>query len=402
VWHGTAVASEPHTIDLRDPEFWQDPYPVLRAARAQDRTARTAAGEPVLLAADDFDVAHTDAAFVQLGLEALERLGMHDGPFHEWRGRTMAAHDGDVHTRLRGTVSRAFTPRRVEPLRESLRRHARRTLDELSSSGELDLVDYARDLPLWLICEFLGLPQDARVEIDGFLAGTEEAFAEPLTTEARRHAEDGIVALSRFVANLVVAREAEPEEDLVTDLLDAERAGLLDRAELVALAVNVIGGAVGSSRAAIANSLLVLLHHPEQARWVSADHDRIGAAVEECLRFHPPFRSGRRKTSIAVTRFGIDLPAGETVFLARQAANRDPRRWRDPDRFDVRRSVERHYSFGYGPHFCLGQALARLDVQESVWAFLAATPRARLVTTEPRRVPFTPDEQLESVVVAYD
>jgi cytochrome P450 len=400
VWHGTAVTDGPLTIDLRDPGYWQDPYPLLRGARERHRTARTAAGEPVLLAADDFDTVHADPAFVQLGLGALERLGLRDGPFHEWRGRTMAAHDGDVHARLRGTVSRAFTPSRVEPLRTRLQEHARRSIGTWSSAGEVDLVDYARDLPLWLICEFLGLPQEARVEIDGFLAGTEEAFTEPLTPDARRHAEEGIVALSRFVETLVVAREAQPEEDLVTDLLDAERAGRLHRAELVALAVNVIGGAVGSSRAAIANSLLVLLQHPDQARWVGADHERVTGAVEECLRFHPPFRSGRRKATTAVTRFGIDLPAGATVFLARQAANRDPSRWRDPDRFDVTRAIERHYSFGYGPHFCLGQAIARLDVQESVWAFLSAVPRALLVTTDPRRVPFTPDEQLESVVVA--
>jgi cytochrome P450 len=184
-------------------------------------------------------------------------------------------------------------------------------------------------------------------------------------------------------------------------LLEAERAGRLDRAELIALAVNVIGGAVGSSRAAIANSLLVLLQHPEQASWVGADRDRLPGAVEECLRFHPPFRSGRRKTTTAVARFGIDLPAGATVFLARQAANRDPTRWFEPDRFDVTRPVERHSSFGYGQHFCLGQAIARLDVQESVWAFLSTSPGARLVTTTPRRVPFTVDEQLEEVVVAF-
>lgn len=390
----------PATIDLGDPAFWQDPYPTLRAARAAHRTARTPAGEPVLLTADDFDVVHSDPVFVQLGLDALERLGMRDGPFHAWRARTMAAHDGDVHARLRSTVIRAFTAPRVEPLRARLREHARGTLRDLASDGQVDLVAYARDLPLWLVCEFLGLPQDARTEIDAFLAGTEEAFTDPLTDEGRRRAEDGIVALTRFVEVLVDEREADPRDVLVSDLVVAERAGRLDHAELVALVVNVIGGAVGSSRAAIANSLFVLLAHPEQARWMAADEQRVAGSIEECLRFHPPFRSGRRKITVTATRFGVELPAGATVFLARQAANRDPARWHDPDVFDVTRPVERHYSFGYGPHFCLGQALARLDVQESVWAFVTTHPRSRLLTTEPRRVPFTPDEQLEEVVVA--
>jgi len=391
----------PMTIDFGDPEFWQDPYPTFAAARARSRTARTPAGEPVVLAADDFDTVHTDSAFVQPGLDALDRLGLHDGPFYAWRALTMAAHDGEVHDRLRATVSRTFTPRRVDPIRARLRAHAVALLATVGSAGSLDVVtDYAHDLPLWLICEFLGLPQSAREEIGAFLAGTEEAFADPLTDDARRHAEDGIVALSHFVESLVADREPAPTEDLVSDLLAAEAAGRLDRAELVALAVNVIGGAVGSSRAAIANSIGTLLAHPDQADWVRADPSRVPAAVEECLRFHPPFRTGRKKAAVDVDRFGVELRAGSTVLLARQAANRDPTRWRDPDRFDVRRPVERHYSFGYGPHFCLGQALARVDVQESVWVFLNELPRAELLTTAPRRVPFTADEQIESLLVS--
>jgi cytochrome P450 len=389
-------------VDLGDAELWQDPYPTWRAARAAGRLARTARGEPVLLFADDVDDLHTDPAFGQLGLDALDRLGMHDGPFYEWRSRTMAAHDGTVHERLRGTVGRAFTPRRVEPMRERLRAHAEDLLDAARERGSFDVVtDYARDLPLWLICEFLGLPQGSREEIGAFLAGTEEGFADPLTDERRAHAERSITALSAFVEGLVAAREAQPQEDLVTDLLDAERAGRLSRAEVVALAVNVIGGAVGSSRAGIANSVLLLVQHPEQAAWVREDlAARVRGAVEECLRYHPPFRSGRRKAREPVERFGLSFAPGDTVFVARQSANRDPSRWADADTFDVRRPEQRHYSFGYGPHFCLGQALARLDIQESVAAFLERMPAARLVGGPPRRVPFTADEQLESLVVA--
>jgi cytochrome P450 len=389
------------TVDLGDPQFWQDPYPHWRAAREAGRIAFTARGEPVLLRADDVDEVHTDPAFGQLGLDALERLGMHDGPFYAWRALTMAAHDGAVHERLRGTVGRAFTPRRVEPMRAALRAHAEALLERASESGGLDIVhDYARDLPLWLICTFIGLPQSSRAEIGGFLAGTEEGFTEPLTPEGRARAEQGISALSAYVEGLVAARESHPEEDLVTDLLEAEAAGRLTRDEVIALAVNVIGGAVGSSRAGIANSILVLLRHPEQAAWVRADSAaRVRGAVEECLRYHPPFRSGRRKALVEVERFGVQFSPGDTVFVARQSANRDPARWFDADDFDVRRPDQRHYSFGYGPHFCLGQALARLDIQESVAAFLEKAPTARLADANPRRVPFTADEQLESLLV---
>ncbi len=393
--------NEPMVLDLRDPGFWQDPYPRYAAARAQHRVARSTAGEVMLLRADDLDLVHTHPAFAQPGLLALERLGMHDGPFYEWRRLTMPAHDGPVHERLRGTVVRAFTPRRVEPLRAELRAHARAVLQVLRDRDSFDVVaDYADDLPLWLICRFLGLPVDACTEIATFLAGTEAGFVDPLTPERRQVAEAGIVALYEYVGRLVHARVADPQDDIVSDLLEAEAGGRMSRAELLALVVNVLGGAIGSSRATIANSILLLLAHPEQTTWVRAAYDeRLSPAIEECLRYHPPFRTGRKLVVHDNEVFGVPLTTGDTVFLARQAANRDPQRWDDPDHFDVTRVPERHFSFGYGPHFCLGQALARLDVQEGVRAFLDELPDASLLTGDPRRVPFTPDEQLEELRV---
>lgn len=394
--------SEPLTIDLGDAAFWQDPYPVLAEARARHRVARSAAGEVILLRADDLDTVHVHPAFGQPGLRALERLGVHDGPFYEWRRLTMPAHDGPVHERLRATVVRAFTPLRVQRVRDDLADHAHALLRTLATRASFDVVaDYADDLPLWLICRFLGLPLEARDEIATFLAGTESGFTDPLTPAIRRRAENGIVALGDYVEALVAQRRTHPREDLVSDLLEAEAAGRLSHEELVALVVNVLGGAVGSSRAAIVNSILLLLTHPGQADWVrAAPEARLAPALEECLRHHPPFRSGRKLVRVDNAVFGVPLRAGETVYLARQSANHDPARWPDPDRFDVTRPPERHFSFGYGPHFCLGQALARLDLQEAVRAFLDEIPAARLLTTEPRRVPFTPDDLVEELLVA--
>jgi cytochrome P450 len=388
-------------IDLGDAELWQDPYPTWAAARRQHRTAESAAGEPIVLAADDVDTLLVDPVFEQLGVSALERLGIRDGPLWQWRRLTMAAVDGPEHDRLRALVGRAFTPGRVERLRSRLRDHATFLLDAAAVDGALDVVaDYAHDLPLWAICEFVGLPAGSRQEIGSFLAGTEEGFADPMTIERRRRAESGIVALYGFVGKLVAQRLEAPGEDLVSDLLAAEAEGRVGRGEVLALAVNVIGGAVGSTRAGIANSVLALLTHPEQAAWIRADPDRVRAATEECLRYNPPFRAGRRRVRADVERFGLQLKAGTTVYVARQAANRDPARWAEPDEFDVTRPVQRHYSFGYGPHFCLGQALARLGIQEAIGVFLSRCPRAELRVDRPRRVPFTTDEQLESLPIA--
>jgi cytochrome P450 len=387
----------PRVVDLGDPELWQDPYPAWRAAREQHRTAISATGEPILLAADDLDLVAVHADFAQMGLGSLERLGMTDGPFYEWRRRTMNVVDGDAHARLRGLVARAFTPRRVEAVRADTSAHARALLDAAAEHDRHDfLADYAADLPLWLVCRFLGLPVDARREIGRFLAGTEEAFTDPLTAEGRARAEAGIVALGDYVEALIAERRVAPAEDLVTDLLEAHAEGRVDHDELVALVVNVIGGAVGSSRAAIANALLVLTQHPDVADWVRTDPDHVRPTVEEALRYHPPFRAGRRVATRAVRAFGLDLEPGDTVYLSRQAANHDPDRFSDPDRFDPRRADARHLSFGYGPHFCLGQALARLDLDEALRAFLNHPVRWRLAA-EPHRIPFTIDEQLDAL-----
>jgi cytochrome P450 len=392
--------TQPVVLDLRDAGFWQDPYPLLRRAAEQHRWARTPHGELIVLRADDVDLVQSQAAFAQPGLASLERLGVTEGPFFAWRALTMAVHDGARHDRLRGSVIRAFTPRRVERLRSALAAHAAEVLRSASAAETFDAVSlYARDLPLWLICEFLGLPQSASDELDDLLTGTEEMFADPLTPDRRARAEDGIVALGGYVEKLVAERRLSPREDLVSDLLEAQTAGRLSDEELIALVVNVLGGAVGSSRAGIANALYELLRHPAQLAYVMADRDRLPAAVEECLRFHPPFRLGRRLVVEATDVLGTELLPGASVVVARQAANRDPARWTDPDHFDVTRKPERHYSFGYGAHFCLGQALARLDIQEAVWAFFTALPAVTLVTERPRRVPFTADEQLEELLV---
>ncbi len=397
---GGAMA-RPMVVDVRDPALWQDPYPVWRAARARHRTARTPSGEAILLSADDLDAVGADPAFAQLGLDSLHRLGITEGPFHAWRRLTLAAVDGEQHDRLRSVVGRSFTPRRVGALRGAIRAHAEALLDAATASARFDVVAaYASPLPLWVICRFIGLTEDVDNEIATFLVGTEEGFVDPMTPDRRARAEAGIVALYEVVSRLIEERRRAPREDLVTDLVEAERAGSLDSDELHALVVNIVGGAIGSSRAAISNGALLFLQHPEQARAVRDDPSLTRQAVEECLRFHPPFRSGRRKVVTPVDRLGLQLELGDTVYLSRQAANRDPRRWPDPDRFDIQREERRHQSFGYGAHFCLGQAVARVDLQEALAAFVAQIDRFELIDVDPVRLPQGPDEALERLEVA--
>jgi len=394
-------ATEPFVLPLRDPEFWQDPYPLLAEARLRHRTARSQSGELVLLAAADVEDASAHPDLVPLGVGALDRLGMTDGPFKAWRRLSLNAQVGDDHTRLRALVGRAFSPRQVERVRSVVRDNVRRLLDDFADGAEIEVHrDLGHRVPLASICAFLGIPDDDRERIDGFMVGTEEGFSFPMTPDKQARADAGIEALYDYGADLVARRQRHPGDDLVSALIEAEVEGdRLSRDELLAMVVNLIGGAVGSSDAGIANMVLLLAEHPDTADTVHRDPALAGRAVEEVLRYHPPFRSTRRKALAPLRVGGEDLAAGDTVYLSRQAANRDPQRWEQPDRFWIERPEVRHVAFGHGPHYCVGQALARLNLVETAQAL---TERwASVEVTEPhlRRVPFDPTERFEALHV---
>jgi cytochrome P450 len=231
------------------------------------------------------------------------------------------------------------------------------------------------------------------------MVGTEEGFSYPMTSEKQARADSGIEALYAYVTELVERRRRVPSDDLVSALIAVEESGdRLSRGELLATVVNLIGGAVGSSDAAIANMVHLMATEPGEAAEVRSDRELVEPFVEELLRFRPPFRSTRRKAVRDLHLAGAELAAGETVYLSRQAANRDPARFTDPNRFWVRRPRERHVSFGYGAHFCLGQALARLNLTVAADVLMRSWDDVELCE-QPRRVPFDPAERFESLRV---
>lgn len=394
--------SEPSVLPLRSVEFWQDPYPFFDEARARHRTAVGESGEPVTLSIADLEAVSSHPLMVPLGLDALARLGITDGPFYEWRALSLNARDHDDHRRLRALVGRAFTPMQVQRVRPSVRAHVAALLDALAERGEMDVQDdFARDIPLFSICLFLGIPDEDRHEIEALHFGTEEGFGWPMTPERRQRAEAGIVGLYDYSRRLVERRRREPRDDLVSALVDAEEGGdRLSEEELLAMVVNIIGGAIGSTQSAIANAAYLFATHPDQAALLRSRPDLDRQAVEECLRFAPPFRSTRRKALDDVELAGIAFPAGSTVLLSRQAANRDPERFTEPHRFAIERGDTNHASFGHGPHFCLGQALARANLVEAIPAMVRRCHDLEVVHP-PRRIPFDPTERFDALPVRF-
>ncbi len=389
-------------LDLRDPDYWCDPYPVLARERAAGRTTVTHRGEPALLSAEDVEHLHTDPHFLTPGVVDLELLGIVDGPFYEWRKRSLNALNGADHLRLRNLVGKAFYPRQIDRLRSLVRDRTQALLDRAVASGTLDFDrDFAADLPLWTMCRFLGIDEADRFEIAAFLTGTEEGFTQAMTPALRVKVEASITALNDYVADLVERRSQAPQDDIVSTLIGQQHEGDGPApADMLALIVNLIGGAVGSTRAALNNSIVLFAQFPGEAEHLREQPTLIRQAVEECLRIHAPFRVARRVAVAPVAAFGLDFKPGDSVFVPRQAANRDPARWENPDTFDIDRPERRHLSFGFGAHFCLGQAIARANLQESLPIILDRLRDIEL-TSPIRRVPFTMDERLETLQIGF-
>ncbi|MGI5341312.1 cytochrome P450 family protein [Streptomyces sp. CA-181903] len=276
--------------------------------------------------------------------------------------------DPPDHTRVRRLVVKAFTPGRVEKLREPVRRRADGLLDAVEPAGAADLLAaYAGPLPIMVMCDLLGIPQERRLD---FRAWTDALITpDPARPEAAREAVGSMI---RFFAGLLAAKRAEPADDLLSDLI-AVRDGSdrLSEDELTSLAFLLLFAGYENTVHLIANSVLALLDHPEELRALRKNPDGLAAAVEELNRWDGPGPLAIRRFPLEDVEIGgITVPAGETVLLSLASANRDPARFPDPDRLDLRRNTTGSLALGHGIHYCLGAALGRMETETALAALL--------------------------------
>jgi cytochrome P450 len=267
------------------------------------------------------------------------------------------------HTRLRKLVNRAFTPRAVAEMRTVSQRVAAELCQAVDAhDGVVEFVhDWARVMPLRVVCEMIGIPFVDVDQMAVWAAGLTEAsgVAGP---DARVKGDRAMEGFNDYVSAMIAERRAAPRDDLLTALIDAEEAGdRLTHPELVAMVVQLIFAGHETTQNLLGNGLFRLLENPTQLARLRADRTLIPNAVEEMLRFDPPIiftsRIAVRDSEIS----GVPIAADQLVMLNLTAANHDPRRFEDPSSFDVARRDNRHLSFGHGVHFCLGANLARLE-----------------------------------------
>ena len=298
--------------------------------------------------------------------------------------------DPPVHTIHRGLLNRVFTPRKMSALEGNVRELCARSLDPLVGTGRFDFIaDLGAQMPMRVIGMLLGIPEsDQEAVRDRVDADLRTKPGKPM-----KFSGEGF-ASGEIFAEYIDWRAKHPSDDLMTELLNAEfedETGTMRRLarEEILTYVSVIAGAGNETTMRLIGwAGKVLAEHPDQRRELVEDPSLIPNAIEELLRFEPPAPHVGRAVARDVEHYGRTVPAGSAMLLLVGAANRDDRRHPDGDRFDIHRSVGQHLAFGYGTHFCLGAALARLEGRVALEEVLKRFPEwevdrehARLAST---------------------
>ncbi|HLH76653.1 MAG TPA: cytochrome P450 [Candidatus Binataceae bacterium] len=295
--------------------------------------------------------------------------------------------DPPDHSRLRRLVSLDFSPRRIRALEPHIRAITSELLERVATQPGFDVMaDLANILPVRVIAEMLGVPPELHVQfkvwsdaIIGIRSLAPGAPAAPGSIEGRDQ-------LLEYFAAEIERRRRRPGPDLISALLAAqEQAEILSAPELMRFLVLLLVAGNETTTNLIGNGILALGRHPEQMELLRQQPSLIGGAIEEILRYDGPVQTTVRRAVAPVRLDGTEIAAGTTVMVLLAAANRDPARFKDPERFDIRRTPNEHIAFGAGIHFCLGATLARLEGAIAIEMLLKRFPRLRLAMGEPPR-----------------
>jgi pimeloyl-[acyl-carrier protein] synthase len=387
---GKAVSVKPEAVlslyHLLDPEVLANPYPLYRRLRMEDpvhwdpflHAWIVTRYDDVVRVLLDFSAHRTPTP------EQLRTMGLSDlSPIAEVMVKQMLFMDPPAHTRLRGLCSQAFTPRRVEALREHIQDIANRLLDSVLARGEMDLVaDFAAPLPAIVTAEMLGVPISDHPQLKRWSAD----FAEMLgnfqhNPNRASRVLNSLNEMTNYFRETIREQRVHPKDGLVGSLLAAEMDGdRLSEEELVAnLIVTMVGGQETTTNL-IGNGVLTLLRNPDVAEDLRSDLSLIPSAVEELLRYESPSQHTARLAPEDLQIGSRHIGKRQAVIAVMGAANRDPERFPDPDRLDIRRKDNRHVAFGFGAHFCFGAPLARIEGQI---AFTTILQRLRDVQLKP-------------------
>ena len=384
--------TEPVVFNPFDPDFRVDPYPTYKRLREEDPVHESLLGPPVLTRYDHCVAVLRDH---RTGTDQTK-----SNAYDEWlaQGNTPPGRNEDDHppflfldppdhTRLRGLVTKAFTPRVVESLRPRVQELADGLIDAVQDRSGMDVIaDVAYPLPVTVISEMLGVPTEDHETFQGWSRELARAldpeFVLPPEVIAAR--EKAAHEFTEYFRRLIGIRRSAPRDDLLSALLAVEEQGdTLTEGELLSTLILLLIAGHETTVNLIGNGVLALLRNREQFEKLSADPTLAKSAVEEVLRYDAPVQMTMRVAHDDLDFGDFALPKGEGAILLLAAANRDPAAFTDPERFDITRDDPRHLAFSSGIHFCLGASLARLEGQVALATLARRLPDMALAVDRP-------------------
>lgn len=385
-WNRNGESSPAGVPHFASPQFKADPFPFYAKLRAEAPVFQTVLpmGEPAWLITryDDAVAVLKDERFAKDRTNAMTPSQLARQPWFRKvlpaLQRQLLSSDPPKHTRLRALVSKAFTPRLVEEMRERIQGIIDELLLPIETRSELDVVtDFALPLPTIVIAEMLGVPVAHRHR---FHRWSNALLAASHSSWRMLVAVPNALLFMRYLRGLIKRRRLEPRDDLVSSLVRAEEAGdRLSEDELVAMVLLLLVAGHETTVNLISSGLLALLEHPAEMEKLRRDPSLIKPAIEELLRFTSPVDlATERYAREDVTLRGVTIPRGALVHVALASANRDEQVFANADTLDITREPNRHLAFGLGTHFCLGAPLARLEGQLALVTLLQRLPDLRL------------------------
>jgi cytochrome P450 len=380
-------AADPLREALLAPEYLQDPYPTYRHLRETDPVHWF---EPwgawiVTRYADVLDVLRGEGKTfsvrgrIRRAVDAMPEASRASfEPIVDHFSTGLLHSDPPDHTRLRGLISAAFTPKSIAEDRAWIQRLVDDLLDELGDASRFDvLAQFAYPLPATVVARVLGLPPEDRFKGKVWADAVSSFFgSNRLTLEVARHGQENLMAARRYLTAVADDKQTAPQPDVLSRLVAAQdRGDPISDGELLSTAVTFLVGGHETTTAMITSGLLRLAEFPEELERLRADEALLETAVDEILRLESPNQRILRIALQDVEVGGREIHAGQQVMLLLGAANRDPEQFSEPDRLDVGRSPNRHLAFAMGAHFCIGAPLARLEGVVALGTFLRRYPR---------------------------
>jgi cytochrome P450 len=369
----------------------QDPYPYYRALREREPVHWSQNAQAwyftryrdvfELQDREDLSVDRIETIYSYLPRTNPERFSDIVDHYHRW----LLYRDDTYHDRLKGLFLKAMTPRAVERLRPKIQARVDAQIKALEGREAFDAyLDFAARIPTQVMLDLLGLPDADEMMMLHWSDRCSNFLFQPVDPDREAMAKEQrniLDAQQAYFMPLIVERRRRPGDDMITAMVQAEVAGeRLTELEILATCNMMATAGGGTSRSAIAMALWRLQQFPDELAKLKANPALIDLATEEFLRFEAPTQRGIRTARADFEIGGKRIRKGQILHLMIGAANRDPAQFNDPDRIDIARSPNRHVTLGHGVHYCLGAALARMELRLAVAAFLKAFPDYRLAT----------------------